>query len=365
MQGRILTPEKMARYAETRLFGSNVTPEMAGKIELYNGVLPSQLESMLNERYDGFVKVKQPNGREPIYFQDRTLFVPQFSGFGRAMRYEKMIEAYISDCRPDIKFEAHDLDDNPRKTDQSYSNNAYDFVVGMFVPETKYEARRVFPKHDVKNIREVIFGPLDAVSRHAETIEKGVSEYLQAQIVNANGKDALNIGYVFADQAGIILDKMLREYNNISNGKPLGLNIHMFGRVAGLAEGMERHQLVYPTGIIDWTDLKDGRRLEYPMHNILSSEKSGGLNLNVVSVVRETYEQLEKARDSGCVCVEMETRESAEAINQARRRYPNMSINFGFVGYVSDVPLSGDTIEKEMSSDKGETEAAKVIIDNI
>jgi len=101
------------------------------------------------------------------------------------------------------------------------------------------------------------------------------------------------------------------------------------------------------------------------MHNILAPEGYIGLNLNVISVVKETYEQLEMAKENGCVCVEMETREATESINQARRRYPNLNISFGFIGYVSDAPLSGDTIEKEIDSDKGETDAAKIIIDII
>ncbi|MBI4453674.1 hypothetical protein HY636_03445 [Candidatus Woesearchaeota archaeon] len=466
MDTKIFTPEKVIKYAETRLFGRNVAPEMAAKIELHNGALPSQLEQTLEKRYSSksttkFVtRVQQTNGREPIYFVDGTLFIPQFSGFGRSIRYERMIEAYIQaisqrDGRK-ILFEAHDLENDSRKTDQSYSNNAYDFVAGMFMPHGRYEDRRVFAGDDIKDITTIIFGTPSAVRKAirengkdaknakdakgakvvaanilaANVSAYGNSEYLEAQILEINNQRVLNIGYVFADQAGIIIEKILREYNSLAckackvhpkpnahpqeaeqsastinksfpqkdeqhSQHPLTINMYMFGRVGGLSDNAQRHQLVYPVGIIDWIDLNEGKVLEYPMHNVFahnhnedarfneyhrsnddnkSNERSRtpnningltGLNLNVVSVVDETVEQLELAKQRGCICIEMETRESVEAINQARRRYQQLKINFGFVGYVSDIPLIGDTLEQELDSDKGEQDAVNVILDRI
>lgn len=421
MSTKLFTSDKVIKYAETRLFGRNVTPEMVAKIELHNGALPSELEQTLEQRYHSglITTVQQSNNREPIYFVDGngtvdgtgalgtkgTLFIPQFSGFGRAIRYERMIEAYkdavLQRDGKDITFEVHDLEKDSRKTDQAYSNNAYDFVAGMFVPNGRYEDRRVFAGDDISDITTIIFGTPNALKKNPEKVSVlsyGNSEYLEAQILEINKQRILNIGYVFADQAGIIIEKMLREYNSLAcKARPqnkalqqkseqslLTINMYMFGKVGGLLGDMQRHQLVYPVGIVDWTDLNEGRVLEYPMHNVLANNSNGdnsrtlnnsrtindinglsGLNLNVVSVVDETIEQLKLAKQKGCICIEMETRESVEAINQARRRYPQLKINFGFVGYVSDIPLKGDTLEKELDSDKGEQDAVKVILDRI
>ena len=317
------------------------------------------------------------------------------------------------------------------------------------MPHGRYEDRRVFAGDDIKDITTIIFGTPSAVrkairengkdaknandAKGAKVVAYGNSEYLEAQILEVNNQRVLNIGYVFADQAGIIIEKILREYNSLAckapqkdkafshnleqftstinqssaqeceqhPQHPLEINMYMFGRVGGLSDNAQRHQLVYPVGIIDWIDLNEGKVLEYPMHNVFahnhnrdarineyhrsndnnksngdnkSNERSRtpnkingltGLNLNVVSVVDETVEQLELAKEKGCICIEMETRESVEAINQARRRYRQLKINFGFVGYVSDIPLIGDTLEQELESDKGEQDAVRVVFDRI
>lgn len=381
MQTKILTGERLKRYAERRLFGSNVTSDTVHRIELFNGVLPSHLEEILGKMSKGakgFVKVDQANPREPLYFMDGTLYIPQYSGFGRAMRYQRLLETYkeavescADGCGSGRKLEilVHELKGVPRKTDQSYSNSAYDFVTGLFIPSFMYDTFRVFEDEDVKDITTIIFGPIEIVAKSAKVIAKGNSEYLDAQIVEVDGQKVLNIGYVFADQAGMILEKMLREYHSIAkkhafgNNTPLNLNIYMFGRVGGLVDDIDRHHLVYPVGVIDEVDLREGRPFVYPMHNVLASPNEKGLVFNVSTVVDETFEQLRSAKNQGCICVEMETRESVEAINQARRRYHGLlDISFGFVGYVSDNPLKGDLLDKELDSQKGEKEALDVIL---
>ena len=365
---KILTPEKIIRYAETRLFGDNVRPHNVKVIELHNGVLPSSLEEMLNQRCGGFQRVLQENSREPIYFRDGRLFIPQYSGFGRRKRYESMIKAYLQVIGEDIGFKSCELEGDERKTNIEYDNLAYDFVVGLFVPEEKYKDRQAFSS-DIEEITKIIFGPVESLEKQAKVIEKGNSEYLDAQIVEINGKQVLNIGYVYSDQAGIIIDKMLREYDAVAKkrGKKLDINIFMFGRLGGLDYDMKRHDLIIPTGIIDEIDLKRNRRLIYPMNNVFAVPQDiEWLNLNVSNVIDETREDLLKAKEFGCVCVEMETRESVESVNRARRRYHgSLDINFGFVGYVSDLPLKNDTLADELDSDNGEQEAVSMIIERV
>ena len=79
MSTPIFTPEDLKLYAETRLFGNNVRPADVSSIRLYNGTLPSELIYMITSiRGDDYVKVEQKNGREPLFFHDGVLFIPQY-----------------------------------------------------------------------------------------------------------------------------------------------------------------------------------------------------------------------------------------------------------------------------------------------
>ena len=284
-----------------------------------------------------------------------------------------MIEEFTSLEDIAIDFEMFPKDKaRIRQKNIDYDNFAYDFTVGLFVPTEKYEDRRVFDAHDIKDITTVLIGPTKAVEKQSNVIATGKSPYLDAQIVDLSGKKILNLGYIYGDQAGIILDKMLREYYSLAESiqRNRKIDIYMFGRVGGLSDGINRNDLVFPYGIIDEIDLLSGHQNIHPMNNVLAENKKQGLNLNVATVIDETYELLQKAKDLGCVCVELETREAVESINTARNRYnnqngPKMDVNFGFVGYVSDLPLKGDTVADELDSDKGEQDALREIIKHI
>ncbi|MBT3406274.1 hypothetical protein HN419_03835 [Candidatus Woesearchaeota archaeon] len=367
MKTRVFNDSDIHDYALNRLFGSNVSVDDVSRIELHNGILPSELESLVSTRMgDGVTVVNQRNGREPILFHSGVLFIPQYSGFGRRERYEEMIEAFVQISGKDIKFESKERKDDPRETNVAFDNLAYDFTMGLFVPSERYDAWRIFPEHDIGEIRKIIFGPTSAVAKQSDVVAKGESEYLDAQIIEVEGERILNLGYVYSDQVGILLDKITREYDAIGrrNGG-VALRVGMLGRVGGLAYGMQRHDLVFPHGIIDEVDLEtlDGSKV-YPIHNRMIGENGHrGVNLNVTSVINESPEDLRLARDLGCVCVEMEVRESVEAINRARRRYHNnLNVGFGFVGHVSDLPLQGDTLAKELDSDKGERNAVRAVL---
>jgi hypothetical protein len=402
------TDKDIIQYGEKRLTGENLRPEEIRKIELHNGELPS----MLHSEFPGgsYSPVIQANGREPLYFQQATgtLFIPQYSGYGRARRYQRMIEEYIrasgrnnpdSDSNPGkgISFEICDARNehgrrDPRETNINYDNFAYDFTVGLFVPDKKHEEKRIFSTQDVGSIDTIIFGSTKAVAKQAEVIERGNSEYLDSQIVRINGKSVLNIGYIYSDQAGRLLDNILREYDALAKkqGKDRPVNIFMFGEVGGLMNGLSRNQLVYPTGIIDEKDLSESDlphrgEFMYPMHNILADEllndherKQGtpsGLNLNInTSILDETVESLSLAVEKGAICTDMELLEMVGSINKAGTRYlasasptdmPGLNIRFGFVGYISDLPLAGDTRAKELDDDSGEREAVRAISDRL
>ena len=365
MANLILTGDNLIRYAETRLFGRNVQPEEVREIVLHNSVKPSALQRKLRRTGGHFYPVVQDNSREPIYFQEGVLHIPQYSGFGRRTRYEGLIKAYIETIDRDVQFSSLEATDNRRITNMRYTNYAYDFVIGLFCPEEKHENRLVFPTGDARDIRTIIFGHNNAVAQQAQVIEKGESEYLESQIVEIAGQRVLNIGYVYADQAATIAEKLLREYEALvatEKGDPR-IDLYMFGRVGGLKEDMHRHDLVFPVGHIDENDLERKAHPVYPFNNVFGQ---GDLTFNVNTVLKETMESLERARELGCSCVEMETRQCAAQIEAARELYADtLDIYFGFVGFVSDLPLQGDTLAHEMDSNKGEQAAIAKIVERI
>ncbi|HLD07366.1 MAG TPA: hypothetical protein VJC16_07605 [Candidatus Nanoarchaeia archaeon] len=365
---RVFSPAQITAYAEARLFGENAPPGEISRIELHNGTLPSQLERRLQGSDLQYERVRQRNPREPIYRAGNTLFIPQFSGFGRRQRYEEMIGAYREAAGHHLDFASMELQDDPRRTDQSYENNAYDFVAGLFVPDSSYEGRRVFAGGGIADISTIIFGPAAAVAKQAGVRERGASEYLDAQIVDVGGKPVLNISYVYADQAGVIIDKLMREYNAVarSTGRDRDIGLYFFGRVGGLLPSMARHDLVYPTGVVSETDLMQRHPPVYPLRNVLASGMvNRGKNLNSTSVINETVEQLARARHKGCMSVDMELQEVEQAIARAETRFPHLHPYAGVVLYVSDLPLRSDTLAAELDSDRGERAAVGKIITHI
>jgi hypothetical protein len=378
---KIFSNEELITYAETRLFGSNVTRDDVDKFHLYNGVLPSDMKKHLAKNHgNNIILVGQKNRREPLFFtpDTRALHIPQYSGISRESRYEEMIKAYLQVSNMDPNgFQAHAPIDkhgaqNHRLTLQHYDNYAYDFVTGLVVPEPRHNKQRIFKNQDISDIDTIVFGPPSAMAKQGELIAQGKSEYLDAQILNIHGKKVLNIGYVFADQAATIISKLLREYDAISREDQLKreITMYLFGRVGGLTKEMKRDDLIMPNSVIDLSEIYSPTRPILPFHNILGDRSQGRVEqtvLNVKSVVNETYGELEAAIAAGCRAVEMESMWCAESINHASRVYQrNLTIHFGFVGHVSDLPLvPGDSLAKELETDDGEQRAVQKIVEHI
>jgi hypothetical protein len=378
----IFDDEQLKRYSEIRLFGKNVSPEIVDKIKLYNAYLPSELEQILTCEKRTFVKVTQENEREPIYYDpdNKTLFLSQTSGFDRRERYEQMIKLYGSLPSTSPKLREYlskgefslERKESHLRTAIAYENMAYDFVVGLFVPNNKYEDRRVFENKDISKIRKIIFGPVKTFAKKAEIIAVGKSEYLKSQILNVNGEEVLNIDYVYSDQARRLIYKMLLQFSGVAQKQqqPIHIDFFMNGRVGGLEDSLGLNDLVAPEGIIDSEKMLKREKQIILFDNTLA--KSGlmrGLDLKVNNVLTETKEQLDMAYRLGCSCVEMEVYECIEAIETARRdfargKYP-VSASFGFLGYVSDLPRKGITLADESDPKIGESKSADEIINKV
>lgn len=372
---RIFTPEKIIKYAETRLFGDNVRPDEVSYIKIYPATLPWRcdeifnpennypiLEEMLAAEGGSFGRVIQKNGREPIYCKDRNLYLAQSSGYERGTRYEDMTQAYIEVKGLSSDFISLHFPDNDYRKQYLYEFYAYDLIKYIFVNE------------GMDDVNDIILGPVNALSEYTES--NGLENpYLDYQFLNVDGKKVLNLSYVYGDQAGILIDKIMREYEALyrKTGKKSNIRTFKFGRVAGLEEEVKRHDLLYINGIID--EANPG--LVYPIDNSLAANMPSnkvGLSFNPISVINETVETFEMARDKlHCRIAEKEVRETVEAINKANRRYAGkVFCTFGFVGYVSDRPLfvdpitgERDTLADELDSDEGERAAVSKIISSI
>lgn len=362
--GYILTGDALKRYAETRLFGTNVIPELVDKIELHNGMLPSQLLEAHSELREHLTLIEQDKAREPLYYRNGVLHIPQYSGFGRARRYRHLIKRYssLSSLQQKVLAFTETNHEGRTETNMAYENYAYDFI-----KELAYKQPFTF-------LDGVIIGNTEAIAKQTKVLRHFRDEYLDAQIIKAEGttedKYFLNFGYVYGDQAGILLNKFLRHWDGdrLGNGKEK-FGIYTFGRFGSLEDDKERHDLVTPTQIINESDLARGKALIHPIDNCFVKGTHEYLNLNARSVVDETTEQLLNAREHGASTVDMELFEMTMAINQARERYYNggekFFIEFGVLGYVSDKPLHGDTLATELHGDEGERAAVSRILEDI
>ena len=374
-QTPILSREKMITYAENRLFtnlSSNtclkpgeiiVTPDMVNTIELHNGIHGSQLEQTIRERYGEPKIVAQSNAREPIYYRNNCIFISQTSGINRQERYVDTILTYIKASRRKIKFKQHYLNNSIRQTNIHYEFYAYDFVVGLIVPESKHEDRRIFPEHDAKHIDRIIFGNLDAVAKQADNIVARVkTDYLDAQIVRINNQDVLSIGYVYGDQASYLIDKLLREYASLAAEERVKrtIDLFFFGRVAGIKQGMKPNDLVFPTATINEKDLFEHSPPKKHFQNMLASGDRECVNLDANSVVGETFEMLKLARAAGCKSVDLEVRKTAASAEREREiHHKNLNLRLHLVGHVYDIPLDDLTIEEEIDCEEGEQKAVE------
>jgi hypothetical protein len=375
---RIFSPEQDLVYGDTRLTSANVPPSIIRKIELHNGELENEVKA--RNGGDSLVVVNQKDGRETLFYRrsDGTLFIPQFSGLSRETRYSEMGESYrkaTCDLRGrTIDFVVIYPDNNPTNAFRRYSLLPYLHVVGSFVRTPEYEKNRVFECVDVQNIDTIVFGNVDAFAKQAKVVEKGNSAYIRSQIVDVDGKLVWNINDLYGDQACNIMRAILWEYFVLAreSGKKRTIKPNVFGRAGGLLKSMNRHDLFFPNGVVNQTDVRQRNNHHlYPLKNGFAKPERKDLVFNVYSIVNETVEELDDAVKHGCKAVEMELFHFMLAIAEAEGLYHDfLDIKPNFVYYFSDLPIKvrngvRDNVAKELDSDKGEQEAVGVILDKI
>ena len=377
---KILRGDKLLTYCKNRIFSNVpscavagpgeviVTPDMVDKIKLYNGHLESRVRAEAFEEHIDLLKVVQKNGRERLMYKDGVLFIPQPSGISRGERYKDMINAYIDASNCQIELEEIWFGGKPIQAFIQYDNNAYNFITGLIQRSRAHEYKQIFTNQNANDITNIIFGPLDSVAKQAnKIIARRNTEYLDVQIVEMGGVRVLNLGYVYGDQAGYLIEKIAREHRGFAfeQGILRELNIFSFGRDGSLLSGTNINETTTPTAVVLLEHVMDGTHQHQHFYNMLAPPGHRSLHLDVNSVINETEEELELAKNAGCKTVDMEAFKEITAVNKENAKRHMLKINLGIENHHSDVPFDGKTIELEPDCSSGETECVRSIKEKI
>lgn len=158
----------------------------------------------------------------------------------------------------------------------------------------------------------------------------------------------LNFDYAFGEQAGIVLEQLLREFG------PRVASVSIMGKAGSLVGS--RGGILLPSYL-----LRQGSNDLYdlPFPNVLVPEdfeglevRSGGPMLTVMGTVLQNDAVLSRYRDEwGCLGLEMEGIPYLRALHQCRKlglTRPDLKLGIGY--YASDTPLvAGQSLAKELA----------------
>lgn len=397
----VLKPEEIGVYTHTRLFNPDFTPDAIRnlrKIHLFPAALPSELSA----RFPDSSRVLQDNSRELILIDKNreNLMIAIPSSHSRLIRYADMIDRYINDFMPlpqsglsgsGLQLAVSQYEGASRRTRIHFQNNAYDFTKRVMLQDPADHRSPL--REEAKDIEFIITGPLDVLTNtwfngnaNERVIEKKNDEYLDYALVEVGGRKGLALGYVYGDQAGLLLNKFLREIASHyeDNGKKGKVDVYLFGKVGSLDVQHGRHSIAVPNFILSERDVdeeKDKSLIMHPINNSLLffngkcderefSERYGdalfGANLAVFSVAKQRVLPLLRAKIGyDCSMLEMEIKDTLPVIETTENR-PFLDVGFGFIGFVSDRPLEkGDNLAMELDSEEGARKALGILKEKI
>lgn len=401
----VLTPEEIGVYTQTRLFNERFTPEAIRnlrKIQLFPAFLPPQVR----DRFPDAGRVEQQNSRELILVDKNmeNLMIAIPSSYSRLRRYEDMIERYIKEymALPEsglagsrLGLDVVHYQGAPRRTRIQFSNNAYDFSKRMLLenPDDKGSAL----KSQMMDIDAIVTGPLELIinawfkgwENPAIKINEGNDDYLNYSVIQLGSKKVLCLDYLYGDQVGLLLSKVLREFASDVEGRNDGrrkIDIFLFGKVGSLDKRYDRHSIAVPNYLISEEAVRKRMEKSSIMHPVQNSlllfdnnfddtrflEKYGlddaifGTNLAVNSVAKQRRDVLRRARSVyKCLTVEMELKDMLPVV-ETTENMPFLDVSLGFIGWVSDRPLvPADNLAVELESEEGARKALKILREKI
>ena len=170
------------------------------------------------------------------------------------------------------------------------------------------------------------------------------------------------VNYMYGDQIEYFLSSFLPLYAEKNGSFP---RIIMHGKVGGLEEDTKRGDIIIPKGV-----LKNGESYSIQQPLVLQNDAfahygtrchTGGNVFGVDYVLEQTLEDLEAAKET-CSCTEMEFYHACRAVEKVSKETGIHQPMLHFIGYVSDVPLQGDTLAKELTDYRGIYRALQQVI---
>jgi hypothetical protein len=405
--GAIMTytmpPEVFDRYTVTRVFRDEVPLDEIlrnREISIFPGYTP---KGMLRITPTG-KPVVQSNPREEIYADETRTFIPVVGPIERMEKYEQMIPFWIENCVGTLpQYAGHNVAFGEYcfggsreaaisrfKTFErtlaevlaggaaiARGDNEYRETAELLFPDLTpqgYKGIAEMMKHTV----DIVFGSCRKVRKHF-TESLGVPDkafkafpnpYLGFQFIDiADGKFILNLDYTHGSQdaeimnmlAFIIRSHALHTRWPTDKRDKVELSSLTFGKAGAISPELGIGSVVVPR-----TYLSEGGLIPFPNSLARYFPECPTCNmLTVDSVVYQTVEELEEARELGADAIDEKTRKRVSMVAMTNAALiGNVHVTMGSVLRISDKPLEGITLADEIQNPEADLRMLKGILEH-
>ncbi|MFH1511382.1 MAG: hypothetical protein ABIF10_06840 [Candidatus Woesearchaeota archaeon] len=217
----------------------------------------------------------------------------------------------------------------------------------------------------MSNIMHSIKYHEDFAKARDKSVQRFRNFYVDYQFFKHNNETKLAVNYMYGDQMYNFLKPFIETHLN----KNHSLNVVRHGKMGSLTASARRGDGVLTEGVLrentegqlQMTNSENllRQRLGLARNSMILFSDYGiklhcGLrNYNTRLVLDQTTEEMKKAVENGASVVEMEEYYALRAIADFKMRFPHKNINYIGLGYISDAPLSQDTLAHELLDYRG------------
>ncbi|MBI5389863.1 hypothetical protein HZB02_00050 [Candidatus Woesearchaeota archaeon] len=319
-------------------------------IILHNGYRTEEVErDMRRYKFSGSAYFPERSTERHFYDQHNgVLHVVNPRGMIRLERDKDLVEALQEVWGRTLELEIDHYQGNAAKAQDRFMHFAFNLADEMIqnLEGSIYNGSTLF----------ILMGPYHALAeQHLKISKQNTNDYLNYRILHVGGKTVLNLDYIFGDQAEHVLSKL---YGTISASYTgVRINVFHYGKIGTVERHLEIGDVGIPTGALDDHRLEQ-RRIS-PIWNQLAldtearsflEQRTGrtaieGKTVNTISVLRQTTEILQQAKEAGGSFLDMEWAVMASLDHASNSRYPNLGeVKHFFAGVVSDNPLMGKNL---------------------